>query len=240
MRNSSALTAILPDGEIERDRPQHDVAPALGVLGCRQPHAIARDDGRRPSLPRHGSLPDDVARLAPFGGQAALGRVAVAGRSAERRPLFAVHDGHAGEHTRPRTSPPRHAPQEPSDACPMLRHSANQAIDLLRTRAVVSGQRRANLAWVETFSWHRLGVRASAWLCSSAYRGRRALRTVFPSPNRPDSVKFAAIGDKWHWRSVLQHEVAQQTTTAHATFKFDLGIRLSDNVCGEARVRLIS
>ena len=52
-----------------------------------------------------------------------------------------------------------------------------------------------------------------------------------PLPNKPDSVKFAAIGDNGTGDRP-QYEVAQQMTTAHGTFPFDLVIMLGDNMYG--------
>ena len=50
-------------------------------------------------------------------------------------------------------------------------------------------------------------------------------------PNRPDSVKFAAIGDNGTGDRP-QYEVAQQMTGAHSRFPFDLVIMLGDNMYG--------
>ena len=50
-------------------------------------------------------------------------------------------------------------------------------------------------------------------------------------PNRPDSVKFAAIGDNGTGDRE-QYEVADQMTKVHATFPFDLVIMLGDNMYG--------
>src|SRR5262245_19915337 len=52
-----------------------------------------------------------------------------------------------------------------------------------------------------------------------------------PLPNRPDSVRFAAIGDNGTGERP-QVEVAQQMVKAHATFPFDLVIMLGDNMYG--------
>src|SRR5678815_5820734 len=52
-----------------------------------------------------------------------------------------------------------------------------------------------------------------------------------PLPSRPDSVKFAAIGDNGTGDRP-QYEVAQQMTKIHATFPFDLVIMLGDNMYG--------
>jgi predicted phosphodiesterase len=53
-------------------------------------------------------------------------------------------------------------------------------------------------------------------------------------PNRPDSVKFAAIGDNGTGDRP-QFEIAQQMTNAHGTFPFDLVIMLGDNMYGGQR-----
>ena len=50
-------------------------------------------------------------------------------------------------------------------------------------------------------------------------------------PNRPDSLKFAAIGDNGTGDRP-QYEVAQQMTGAHSRFPFDLVIMLGDNMYG--------
>jgi Calcineurin-like phosphoesterase len=50
-------------------------------------------------------------------------------------------------------------------------------------------------------------------------------------PNRPDSVKFAAIGDNGTGDRP-QYEVAQQMTSAQSRFPFDLVIMLGDNMYG--------
>jgi 3',5'-cyclic AMP phosphodiesterase CpdA len=50
-------------------------------------------------------------------------------------------------------------------------------------------------------------------------------------PNRPDSVKFVAIGDNGTGDRP-QYEVAQQMVNIHSTFPFDLVIMLGDNMYG--------
>jgi hypothetical protein len=50
-------------------------------------------------------------------------------------------------------------------------------------------------------------------------------------PNRPDSLKFAAIGDNGTGGRP-QYEIARQMENAHATFAFDLVIMLGDNMYG--------
>ena len=53
-------------------------------------------------------------------------------------------------------------------------------------------------------------------------------------PNRPDSVKFAAIGDNGTGERA-QYEVAKQMADVHARFPFDLVIMLGDNMYGSQR-----
>lgn len=50
-------------------------------------------------------------------------------------------------------------------------------------------------------------------------------------PNRPDSLKFAAIGDMGTGEKP-QYEVAQQMVNVHAKFPFELVIMLGDNLYG--------
>jgi hypothetical protein len=50
-------------------------------------------------------------------------------------------------------------------------------------------------------------------------------------PNRPGSVKFAAIGDNGTGDRA-QYEIAEQMEKLHATFPFDLVIMLGDNMYG--------
>ncbi len=52
-----------------------------------------------------------------------------------------------------------------------------------------------------------------------------------PLPNRPDSLKFAAIGDNGTGDQP-QYEVARQMTAFHERFSFDLVIMLGDNMYG--------
>jgi hypothetical protein len=53
-------------------------------------------------------------------------------------------------------------------------------------------------------------------------------------PNRPDSVKFAAMGDNGTGERA-QYEVADQMTKFQATFPYDLVIMLGDNMYGSQR-----
>jgi len=57
---------------------------------------------------------------------------------------------------------------------------------------------------------------------------------VFRLPNRPDSVKFAAIGDNGTGDRP-QYEIADQMTKLQTTFPFDLVIMLGDNMYGSQR-----
>ena len=50
-------------------------------------------------------------------------------------------------------------------------------------------------------------------------------------PNRPDSLKFAAIGDNGTGDRP-QYDIAQQMNVVHGTFRFDLVIMLGDNMYG--------
>jgi hypothetical protein len=55
-----------------------------------------------------------------------------------------------------------------------------------------------------------------------------------PLPNRPGSLKFAAIGDTGTGERP-QYELAKQMTNAHTTFPFDMVIMLGDNLYGSQR-----
>jgi 3',5'-cyclic AMP phosphodiesterase CpdA len=57
---------------------------------------------------------------------------------------------------------------------------------------------------------------------------------AFRLPNRPDSVKFAAIGDNGTGDRP-QYDVADQMTKLQSTFPFDLVIMLGDNMYGGQR-----
>jgi 3',5'-cyclic AMP phosphodiesterase CpdA len=67
---------------------------------------------------------------------------------------------------------------------------------------------------------------AAAWAGVSAQR--------ITLPNRPNSLKFAAIGDNGTGESA-QYDVADTMTRAHRTFPFDLVIMLGDNMYGSQR-----
>ena len=55
-----------------------------------------------------------------------------------------------------------------------------------------------------------------------------------PLPNRPGSLKFAAIGDNGTGERP-QYELANQMIKSHGTFPFDLVIMLGDNLYGRQR-----
>lgn len=57
---------------------------------------------------------------------------------------------------------------------------------------------------------------------------------AFRLPNRPDSVKFAAIGDNGTGDRP-QYEIADQMTKLQSTFPYDLVIMLGDNMYGGQR-----
>jgi 3',5'-cyclic AMP phosphodiesterase CpdA len=71
-------------------------------------------------------------------------------------------------------------------------------------------------------------------LFATALASTALLAQALPLPNRPDSLKFAAIGDNGTGEPP-QYEIAQQMTRAHATFPFDLVIMLGDNMYGGQR-----
>jgi len=50
-------------------------------------------------------------------------------------------------------------------------------------------------------------------------------------PNRPDSLKFAVIGDSGDGQQP-QYDVARQMAAARATFRFDLVVMVGDNIYG--------
>src|SRR3954470_8872935 len=53
-------------------------------------------------------------------------------------------------------------------------------------------------------------------------------------PNKPDSVKFMAMGDNGTGEQA-QYEVASQMASAHNVFPFDFAIMLGDNLYGSQR-----
>ncbi len=88
--------------------------------------------------------------------------------------------------------------------------------------------------------WLFLTLLAVAALGYGMRRGMRspfATRTEFPAnpppvvafPLKPDSVRFAVIGDSGTGESP-QYEVAQQMVSAWDTFPFDFAVMLGDNI----------
>jgi 3',5'-cyclic AMP phosphodiesterase CpdA len=73
--------------------------------------------------------------------------------------------------------------------------------------------------------------RALALLASALLSADLLAQVTPPLPNRPESVKFAAIGDNGTGDRE-QIEVAQQMVKAHGAFPFDLVIMLGDNMYG--------
>jgi hypothetical protein len=71
----------------------------------------------------------------------------------------------------------------------------------------------------------------SAVFLVAAYSAWGVVAQVPTLPNRPDSVKFAVIGDAGTGDRP-QFEVARQMTVTHATFPFDLVLMLGDNFYG--------
>ena len=69
---------------------------------------------------------------------------------------------------------------------------------------------------------------------AAAYLAYPALVAQTRLPNRPDSVKFAAIGDNGTGDRP-QYEVADQMTKLQAAFPFDLVIMLGDNMYGRQK-----
>jgi 3',5'-cyclic AMP phosphodiesterase CpdA len=81
----------------------------------------------------------------------------------------------------------------------------------------------------------RLIVRAfTALLLVAASASSALIAQSTPLPNRPGSLKFAAIGDNGTGDRP-QYEVAQQMAAFHKTFPFDLVIMLGDNMYGGQR-----
>jgi 3',5'-cyclic AMP phosphodiesterase CpdA len=73
--------------------------------------------------------------------------------------------------------------------------------------------------------------RALALVASALLAAELLAQVAPPLPNRPDSVKFAAIGDNGTGDRP-QTEVAQQMIKARDAFPFDLVIMLGDNMYG--------
>jgi hypothetical protein len=77
----------------------------------------------------------------------------------------------------------------------------------------------------------RLRVRIIAFLIAAAVSTATFGQSPAALPNRPDSVKFAAIGDNGTGERA-QYEVAQQMVKSRATFAFEVVIMLGDNMYG--------
>lgn len=94
---------------------------------------------------------------------------------------------------------------------------------------------------VNSVSPDRRCIKATAYRTTTVRRGLIPVLTAAACagllaqsvalPNRADSVKFAAIGDNGTGDRP-QFEVAQQMTSAHSKFPFDLVIMLGDNMYG--------
>ena len=63
-----------------------------------------------------------------------------------------------------------------------------------------------------------------------------AASAALPLPNRPDSLKFAALGD-FGDGSREQYQVAEQMAKLYQTFKFELVATMGDNLYGSQRPR---
>ena len=89
-----------------------------------------------------------------------------------------------------------------------------------------------------TPSWTRVCVsqhlRGLAFGCAVLSLAAGAQPAPRALPNRPDSVKFAAIGDNGTGDRE-QYEVGDQMAKAHQTFRFDFVIMLGDNMYGSQR-----
>jgi predicted phosphodiesterase len=71
----------------------------------------------------------------------------------------------------------------------------------------------------------------SVFLLAAVVCARLFAQSVVVLPNRPDSLKFAAIGDNGTGDRP-QYEIAQQMTSVHSRFPFNLVIMLGDNMYG--------
>jgi 3',5'-cyclic AMP phosphodiesterase CpdA len=90
--------------------------------------------------------------------------------------------------------------------------------------------RRGDVPWSEPRRQTRLfGVLLGALATATI-----VAQSLVSLPNRPDSLKFAAMGDNGTGDRP-QYDVAQQMANAHATFAFDLVIMLGDNMYGGQR-----
>ncbi len=77
-------------------------------------------------------------------------------------------------------------------------------------------------------------TRLTAIVCGVALACVELLGQTITLPNRPDSLKFAAIGDNGTGERP-QYEVGEMMAKAHAIFPFDLVIMLGDNMYGRQR-----
>ena len=69
---------------------------------------------------------------------------------------------------------------------------------------------------------------ATAWLTPAAPNAARAIETL---PTRPDSLKFAVLGDNGTGEKP-EYDVGQRMTAARTTFPFDMVLMLGDNMYG--------
>jgi predicted phosphodiesterase len=74
-------------------------------------------------------------------------------------------------------------------------------------------------------------LRPVAFLVAAVTSATLFGQASLPLPNRPDSLKFAAIGDNGTGERP-QYEIAKQMENVHARFPFDLVIMLGDNMYG--------
>jgi 3',5'-cyclic AMP phosphodiesterase CpdA len=91
--------------------------------------------------------------------------------------------------------------------------------------------RRMCLALLLSFGSLAAAVEAQTPSSSDANGGGRQQLTL---PNRPDSVKFAALGDNGTGQRP-QYEVAAQMAAWHDRFAFDVVIMLGDNLLGSQK-----
>jgi 3',5'-cyclic AMP phosphodiesterase CpdA len=68
----------------------------------------------------------------------------------------------------------------------------------------------------------------------SALAGSTGLGQTLPLPNKPDSVKFAVIGDNGTGDDP-EYDIGRQMAAFHATFPFDLVIMMGDNMYGSQK-----
>src|SRR6188508_283544 len=92
-------------------------------------------------------------------------------------------------------------------------------------------RKRAALALLRPARMTRLRIRIIALVVAAVASAPAFSQSPAPLPNRPDSVKFAAIGDNGTGDRP-QYDVAEQMVKARAAFPFDLVIMLGDNMYG--------